>query len=37
MFFLVGVAGWLGGGAMRFFVAIWKAFVQTQTKSKDNE
>lgn len=30
MFFLVGVTGWLGGGAMNFFVAIWKAFIQTQ-------
>lgn len=32
MFFLVGVTGWLGGGSMRFFIAIWKAFVQTQNR-----
>ena len=35
MFFLVGVTGWLGGGAMSFFIAIWKAFIQTQTKGDD--
>lgn len=35
MFFLVGVTGWLGGGAISFFVAIWKAFIQTQTRGGD--
>ena len=30
MLFLVGVTGWLGGGAMNFFIAIWKAFIQAQ-------
>lgn len=30
MFFLVGVTGWLGGGAMNFFIAIWKAFISSQ-------
>lgn len=35
MFFLVGVAGWLGGGAMKFFVAIWKAFIQAQKGGSD--
>lgn len=35
MFFLVGVTGWLGGGAMDFFIAIWKAFIQAQHGSKD--
>jgi len=34
MFFLVGVTGWLGGGAMNFFVAIWKAFIHTQKGEK---
>lgn len=34
MWFLVGVSGWLGGGAMNFFIAIWKAFVETQRGSK---
>ena len=37
MFFLVGVSGWLGGGAISFFVAIWEAFIKTQTKGKDHE
>ena len=32
MFFLVGVSGWLGGGAIRFFVVIWKSFINTQVK-----
>ena len=32
MFFLVGVTGWLGGGAMKFFISIWKAFIQVQNK-----
>lgn len=34
MFFLVGVTGWLGGGAMNFFIAIWKAFIHTQKGEK---
>ena len=37
MFFLVGVSGWLGGGSMKFFVTIWKAFIQTQGKGGKNE
>lgn len=32
MFFLVGVSGWLGGSAMKFFVNIWKSFIHSQTK-----
>ena len=35
MFFLVGVTGWLGGGSIKFFVAIWRAFINTQTKGGD--
>lgn len=35
MWFLVGVSGWLGGGAIKFFVAIWKAFIQTQKGGND--
>lgn len=30
MWFLVGVSGWLGGGAIKFFIAIWKAFIHLQ-------
>lgn len=32
MFFLVGVSGWLGGSSIKFFIAIWKTFVQSQAK-----
>lgn len=32
LFFLAGVSGWLGGGSIKFFVAIWKAFLHTQEK-----
>lgn len=35
LFFLAGVSGWLGGGSIKFFVAIWKAFIHTQTKGSD--
>lgn len=34
MYFLVGVTGWLGGGAMDFFIAIWRAFIQAQKGGK---
>ena len=32
MWFLVGVSGWLGGGSIKFFVLIWRAFLHIQTK-----
>lgn len=34
MLFLVGVTGWLGGGSMKFFVSIWKAFIHAQKGEK---
>lgn len=37
MFFLVGVSGWLGGGAMKFFIAIWKSFINSQVNKGDKE